>query len=258
METMKLAFEEFGNTDNAPLIILHGFLASSRNWRHIAQKMAARFHVFVLDMRNHGASPHAPVMDYPTMANDLLLFLNCCGLNNVSLLGHSMGGKIAMWFALNYPAYLDKLIVADIAPKTYQHNFNGTLDALRSLPLAKISNRKQAETLLAQDIPELSYRQFLLQNLVLKDGNYCWRIDLEIFYQMAPNITAFPDTGALAPYHGKTLFIAGRDSNFVNLEVINQPFPAAQLKIIPNAGHWLHVQQPAAFIEVVENFLSSA
>jgi esterase len=258
MKSVKLAFEEFGSDDSAPLIILHGFLASSRNWRFVAQKLAAQYHVFVVDMRNHGASPQASLMDYPSMAADLLLFLNQHGIKKASLLGHSMGGKIAMWFALNNPDYVDKLIVADIAPVSYPHSFDHTLNTIRSLPLEEISNRKQAETLLAPAIPELSYRQFLLQNLVLNNGHYEWRINLDIFQKMAPNIAAFPEINALESYPGKTLFIAGSDSNFVSVETIDKPFPGAQLKIILDAGHWLHVQQPAEFIALVENFLAES
>jgi len=257
MKTVELVFEEFGSaTDSPPLIILHGFLASSRNWRIIAQTLSARFHVYVLDMRNHGSSPHTPIMDYPAMAEDVLFFLKQRGIKKTSLLGHSMGGKIAMWFALNYPGFMEKLIIADIAPVSYSHSFDATLAALRSLPLAEISNRKQAETLLAPAIPELSYRQFLLQNLILIDGHYAWRVNLNIFHQMAPNIAAFPNTETCIPYQGASLFIAGNDSNFVKAEAIYTLFPTAQLKTILHAGHWLHVQQPKIFIELVENFLS--
>ncbi|NOT11575.1 MAG: alpha/beta fold hydrolase [Methylococcaceae bacterium] len=258
MDVMDLAFEEFGHAENPPLIILHGFLASARNWRHIAQKLAAHFHVYVVDMRNHGASPHAPLMDYPSMAIDVLEFLNQRGIKKASLMGHSMGGKIAMWFALNYPDCLDKLIVADIAPVSYSHSFNATLAALQALPLAEISNRKQAEVLLASTIPELSYRQFLLQNLVLIESHYQWRINLDIFYRMAPNIAAFPNCGHLPPCQNKTLFVAGKDSNFVKADAIYPSFPTAQLTFIPDAGHWLHVQEPAVFIEHIENFLRHA
>jgi esterase len=258
MTAIELAFEEFGSSVDEPLIILHGFLASARNWRHVAKKLAAGHHVYALDIRNHGLSPHNPLMDYPSMANDLLLFLKQRNLKKVSLLGHSMGGKIAMWFALNHPKHLDKLIIADIAPVNYSHSFDAMIKALISLPLSTISNRKQAEIMLAPAIPELSYRQFLLQNLVLQDGHYQWRIDLDIFYEMAPNIAAFPDSGLLEPYQGKTLFIAGNDSNFVSVEDIKAPFPLAQMKIIPNAGHWLHVQQPTAFIDMVEKFLQQS
>ena len=255
MEAVDLAFEELGSPDDAPLIILHGFFASSRNWRQVAEKLAASFHVYVLDMRNHGSSPHHPIMDYPAMTADLLLFMDVQGLTTASLLGHSMGGKVAMWFALNHPERMDKLIVADIAPVSYTHCFNSLIQALKALPLSEISNRKQAELLLASAIPELSYRQFLLQNLVLKDDAYCWRIDLDIFYRMAPNIVAFPSADHLPVYTGKTLFIAGEESGYVKADDVSALFPEATLSVIANAGHWLHVQQPGVFIERVEQFL---
>ncbi|MDP1770929.1 MAG: alpha/beta fold hydrolase [Methylobacter sp.] len=256
METVELTFDEFGDPDNSPLIILHGFFASSRNWRQVAQKLAARFHVYVPDMRNHGVSEHHPLMDYPSMTADILQFIDERGLETVSLLGHSMGGKIAMWLALTSPNKVNKLIVADIAPVSYRHSFDNTVLALKALPLAELSNRKQAETLLAVAIPELSYRQFLLQNLILKDGKYCWRLDLDIFHRMAPNIAAFPKADHLAPFTGKALFIAGGNSDFVQLEDINSLFPDAAFSTIADAGHWLHVQQPDAFMARVEDFLA--
>ncbi len=255
METVSLAFEELGNPDDAPLIVLHGFFASSRNWRQVAEKLSANFHVYVLDLRNHGASPHHPVMDYPSMAADLLQFMKIHHLPTASVLGHSMGGKVAMWFALNYPERIDKLIVVDIAPISYTHCFNHLIKTLKALPLSKISNRKQAELLLATDIPELSYRQFLLQNLILTDGAYDWRVDLDIFYSTAPNIIAFPDVEQIATYTGKTLFLAGAQSDFVKVSDIKTLFPNATLTVIANAGHWLHVQQPGIFIGQVEQFL---
>lgn len=255
METVELAFEEFGDPNNSPLIILHGFFASSRNWRQIAVRLAARFHVYVPDMRNHGASPHHPLMDYPVMAADLLRFMDERGLKTASLLGHSMGGKVVMWLALTAPNRVDKLVVADIAPVSYKHSFEKTILALKALPLTEISNRKQAETLLAETIPELSYRQFLLQNLVLQDGKYCWRVDLDIFHRMASNIAAFPNADHLSPYTGEALFIAGADSDFVKPGDIKSLFPEAALSTIADAGHWLHIQQPDAFVALVENFL---
>ncbi len=255
MKTVELAFEELGDSNNRPLIILHGFFASSRNWRQIAQRLAARFHIYLPDIRNHGASPHDPLMNYPAMTADLLRFIDQRGLETVSLLGHSMGGKVAMWLALTNPDKVDKLIVADIAPVSYKHSFDNTVSALKALPLAEISNRKQAETLLATQIPELGYRQFLLQNLILKDGRYCWRIDLDIFQRMAPNIAAFPNADHLSPFTGKALFIAGADSDFIKPEDVKSLFPDAVLSSIANAGHWLHVQQPDMFTALVEDFL---
>ena len=255
MDVVELAFEELGDPDTAPLIILHGFFASSRNWRQVAEKLAVSYHVYVLDMRNHGASPHHPVMDYPAMAADLLQFMEDQNVTTAAMLGHSMGGKVAMWFALNHPERVDKLIVADIAPVSYTHCFNNLIAALKALPLHEISNRKQAELLLATAIPELGYRQFLLQNLILKDGDYCWRVDLDVFQRTAPNIIAFPGVESVTAFTGKTLFLAGADSDFVKADAIKTLFPDAALSVIDHAGHWLHVQQPQVFIERVEQFL---
>jgi pimeloyl-ACP methyl ester carboxylesterase len=255
MNTVELAFEEFGDAENPPIIILHGFFASSRNWRHIAQKLSLQLHVYVPDMRNHGGSLHHPLMNYPAMTADLLRFMDERELETASLLGHSMGGKVAMWFALTESHRVNKLIVADIAPVSYEHSFDNIIHALKTLPLAEIGNRKQAETLLESSIPELGYRQFLLQNLILKDSSYCWRVNLDIFHEMAPHIAAFPKNDHLTPFTGKTLFIAGGDSDFVQPETINSLFPTAAISTINQAGHWLHVQQPEVFTAQVMAFL---
>jgi pimeloyl-ACP methyl ester carboxylesterase len=256
MTAITLAFEEFGEAHKPTLIILHGFFASARNWRQIAQKLSQDFHVYVPDCRNHGASPHNEMMDYAVMAEDILLFIEQHHLQQVSLLGHSMGGKTAMWFALNYPNKVDKLIIADIAPISYVHSFDNLVDNLKTLPVDEIASRKQADDYLAPLITELSYRQFLLQNLILIDGRYCWRIDLDIFQKTASNIVAFPNTEHLTPYNGKTLFLIGGDSNYVK-ESSYALFPSASLLAIANAGHWLHVQQPVAFLKQVREFLQT-
>jgi pimeloyl-ACP methyl ester carboxylesterase len=253
MNTVALHFETFGNAEQPPLVILHGFFASSRNWRHIAKELARDFHVYVLDARNHGDSPHHAVMDYDSMAGDLLAFFNAQQLARVHVLGHSMGGKTAMWFALQHPERVHKLIVADIAPVNYSHRFDHYIQALKALPLHDISNRKQAETWLSEAIPDLHYRQFLLQNLLLVEGHYRWRIDLGIFAQNADNIILFPQTDAT--FTGKTLFLAGEQSPLVQTDNIAAHFPNARLEVIADAGHWLHVQQPAAFLTAVQDFL---
>ncbi len=257
MATIDLAFEVFGESSDPALIILHGFFASSRNWRQIAEKLADKRRTFVLDLRNHGESAHHPIMDYPAMAADLLAFMDNQGLQTASLLGHSMGGKVAMWFALNQPERIGKLIVADIAPVSYQHCFNNLIVALKLLPLSDLTNRKQAEVFLAEAIPDLSFRQFLLQNLVLQDGEYRWRINLDYFQQAAAGIVAFPDTANLAPFLGKSLFLAGADSDFVKPEQLCELFPNAQLQYIADAAHWLHVQQPKIFLEKLKPFLDA-
>ncbi len=256
--SVELAFEELGqvNSNAIPLIILHGFFASSRNWRQVAEKLAVKQHVYVVDMRNHGASPHHINMDYPDMVVDLLAFMDAQGIKQASLLGHSMGGKVAMWCALKHPERIDKLLVADIAPVRYEHSFNALITALKSLPLQSLKNRKEAEQWLEPDIPELTYRQFLLQNLVLIDGEYTWRVDLDIFYATGDNIIGFPDVKTVKPYQGAALFLAGGNSNYVRKEQLDELFPQAQLSVIADAGHWLHVQQPVEFLKRVESFLS--
>jgi pimeloyl-ACP methyl ester carboxylesterase len=255
MQTVALNFEEFGLDNPVKLIILHGFFASNRNWRQIAQKLSEHFHVYNLDLRNHGASPHNPVMDYPTMAEDLRKFMDDQEIQKAVVMGHSMGGKVAMLFSLLYPDRIAKLIIADIAPKAYQHSFDPLINALKALPLATIKNRKQAEEILAPDITELSYRQFLLQNLILEAGVYTWRIDLELFKKAAPAIVGFPDVSGINAFTGAALFLAGENSNYVTASDIERSFPNADFKKIAHAGHWLHVQQPATFVEHVLEFL---
>ncbi len=257
---MKLHFEEHGQQGNPTLVILHGFFASSRNWRLIAKKLAQNYHVYVPDLRNHGLSPHATEMDYPKMATDVKTFLAEHEIVRPFLMGHSMGGKVAMWLALNNPDLIQKLIVVDIAPVTYQHSFENVIKALLGLPLAEIRNRKQAEDLLAEPLPDLSFRQFILQNLILKEGEYCWRTDLAIFQKAAPAIIAFPDSEELASFSGQSMFVIGERSTHVkeqHYEKIETLFPGAAIETIANSGHWLHAEQPEQFLALVNRFTTS-
>lgn len=257
MQAITLAYDEFGAGNGDPLIILHGFFASSRNWRTTAKNLSENHHVYVLDLRNHGLSPHATRMDYPAMAADLHDFIEQKGLERVSLLGHSMGGKVAMWFALNFPEWVDKLIVADISPTHYQHSFDQTIEALKDIPLSAINNRKEADEALAKNIADISYRQFLLQNLQLQDGEYSWRVDLDIFHGTADNIVGFPDASTVMPYSGDSLFLGGEDSDYIRSNDVYRLFPNASIRMIANAAHWLHVQAPEAFCNEVDKFLTA-
>lgn len=255
MLSVDLAFETFGEPNGCPIIILHGFLASSRNWRTIAQKLAVTHRVYVLDMRNHGASPHVDSMDYPGMAEDVLAFMEKQELNKSYLLGHSMGGKVAMWFALHYPERVESLMVVDIAPVNYQHNFDAMLHALKRLPLAQLTNRKQAEQHLSSAIPDLAFRQFLLQNLLLEDGTYYWRINLDIIQNTAHNIVAFPEPHQQV-FDQPVLFITGGNSAYVDPDAVFVRFPRARIAEIPGTGHWLYVESPEAFYKLVIDWIT--
>jgi len=255
-KAIHLNFEEYGQSSLPTLLIIHGFFASSRNWRQIAKNLAEHYHVYVLDMRNHGESPHVPEMDYPAMAADIELFLDTHNVEAAHFIGHSMGGKAVMWFALHHPARINRQVIVDISPVTYRHSFDNLIGALQELPLEQLTNRKQADDLLSGPIPEASFRQFLLQNLVLKEDKYHWRIDLTIFAKAADNIIAFPEVEALQAYTRDTLFLGGEMSDYVIKENVYALFPNAQIKIIAGAGHWIHAQQPEAFCLAVYDFLS--
>lgn len=254
MKAVDLAFETFGNAGSQPLIILHGFLASSRNWRTVAKRLAENHYVYVLDMRNHGASPHSEQMDYPLMAYDVACFMDEHKLTATHMLGHSMGGKIAMWFALQYPERIKSLIVADIAPVNYDHSFDSMVHALKTLPLAEIRNRKDAEQFLADEIPDVGFRQFLLQNLLLKDGNYFWRINLDFIAKTAQNIVGFPEP-VRQSFTNKALFIAGGRSAYIQRGAVLSVFPYAEIIEIADAGHWLYVEAPAAFCQIIDDWM---
>ena len=255
IKPLALSFQSFGDSQKPPLIILHGFFASARNWRSIAKRLSEQFCVYVLDQRNHGDSPHSDVMDYPAMAQDLLYFLDQNHLLRVNILGHSMGGKVAMWFALHNPQRLLKLIIVDIAPKTYTHSFNATIDALKQIPLDQISMRKEADNYLQETIQESSFRQFLLQNLVLKKGHYHWRINLSVFHRCSKNIVAFPKIDSNRQWSQRALFIGGEKSTYIDNQAILKVFPNAVIDEIEKAGHWLHAEQPDVFCERVLGFL---
>lgn len=257
MKAVELVFETYGKPTTCPVIILHGFLASSRNWRTVAKRLADKDHyVHVPDMRNHGLSPHDEHMDYPIMAYDVIAFMNSLGVEKAHLLGHSMGGKVAMCLALLFPERIQSLMVADIAPVNYQHSFDSIIQALKRLPLDNLNNRKEAEQFLATAIPDLAFRQFLLQNLLLKDGIYSWRINLDIIQKNVRHIVGFPNTFQQS-FNEKALFIAGQHSSYIRPEAVMQLFPQAEFVEIPNTGHWLYVQAPEEFCRVVDAWIVS-
>jgi len=245
-----------------PIIILHGLFGSSRNWHPVAQALSAKYAVYTLDLRNHGKSPHDDIMDYPHMAEDVLAFLehefDNTPITPVTMIAHSMGGKAAMWLALNRPEWVQKLVVVDIAPVNYEHDFSDVLEALQAVPLDSIKSRQEAEQYLSQHISQSSLRQFLLQNLQSRAGKYHWRLNLEAISQAISKITGFPDTSNIEPFSKRVLFVGGGQSDYLskeNQQVTRQLFPLASFSMIKTAGHWLHSEQPEIFKALIIPYL---
>jgi esterase len=252
-----LAAVEYGA--GPPLAILHGLFGSGRNWASMAQRLAAHHRVIAIDLRNHGASPWAETMDYREMAEDVRATLQARGYDRFSLLGHSMGGKAAMTAVLEHGAAVERLIVADIAPVAYAVHHLGRVKAMRGLDLDNVKRRSEADAALVPAIPDAAERAFLLQNLVLQDGQASWRLNLEAIGREMPRLVGFPAIQAGRTYDGPSLFVAGDRSDYLRPDheaVIRRLFPNAEITNIENAGHWLHVEQPAAFLAVVEAFLN--
>jgi pimeloyl-ACP methyl ester carboxylesterase len=255
---LELAAAEYG--EGPPLAILHGLFGSGRNWASMAQRLAAGRRVIALDLRNHGASPWADAMGYEEMAEDVRATLHALGLHRFALLGHSMGGKAAMALALRHPAEVERLVVVDIAPVAYQPHHRGLVQAMRDLDLHGIRRRAEADALLAPSVPDAAERAFLLQNLVFENGRARWRLNLAAIERAMPDLVGFPASPAGAVYSGPALFVAGGASDYLLPRYepeIRRRFPQARIARIPNAGHWVHAEQPAAFLDIVAPFLAA-
>lgn len=229
------------------LLIAHGLYGSARNWGVIAKRLADRFEVTTVDMRNHGASPWSDSHSYEDMAQDLAPFAGG------AVLGHSMGGKAAMVLALTRPERVQRLIVADIAPVTYSHSQTPMIQAMRGVDLDRVDRRSDAA---AQLDLEPGVRDFLLQSLDLKQRR--WQLNLDVLEREMPRIIGFPEIDGV--YEGPTLFLTGAESDYVlpeHRERIRQPFPAAKFAKIPGAGHWLHAEKPREFEAAVRAFLGA-
>lgn len=255
---MKLFYRKFGQ--GQPLIILHGLFGQSDNWNTLAKNFAELgFEVFIVDLRNHGLSAHSNVWNYQVMSDDILELINDSNFEHVILMGHSMGGKVAMQFALQHQDLLDKLIVVDIAPKYYPPHNLEVLEALNAVDFSIVRNRKEVETILAKYITDFGTRQFLLKNIYWKEnGELDWRFNLKVITDQ------FENTGELTPndtvFNKETLFIRGENSNYIldkDLNIIKEIFPLSILKTIAGAGHWVHAEKPKEFFESVSGFISN-
>jgi len=259
IQTVDLAYRSYG-TDGPPLLILHGLLGSSGNWHTLAGKAFSKyFRVFTLDLRGHGRSPHAQPIDYPTMAADVRAFLDAHDIARASVIGHSMGGKVAMELALGTPERIDRLVVVDIAPRAYPPRHQSILKALQAIDPTRYESRQTIDKALAAYIPEMPIRQFLLKNLQFDPATrrYTWQMDLEGLMRSYDRINAPIANGR--QFTGPTLFVKGERSDYItdeDLPAIRQLFPAARLVTIPGAGHWVHADAPEAFAREVLTFLT--
>jgi pimeloyl-ACP methyl ester carboxylesterase len=257
---MILAVERQGPTGTTPLILLHGLFGRGRNLAAIARGLAATRQVILLDLRNHGASPHAPGMAYPVLAGDVLETLDGLGLARFSLLGHSMGGKTAMACALLAPDRVDRLLVADIAPVSYAHHNRAVAAAMQAIPLHPGLTRQAASALLQDAVPDETVRNFLLQNL-LPGAAPSWRIGLDEIAAALADIEAWPDGPPGRRFDRPALFVTGAQSDYVTEDGRNAAralFPRAHFVTLNNAGHWLHADQPALFLETAQRFFADA
>ena len=254
--TLDLASTEQGS--GPPLLVLHGLFGAGRNWAGIAKALADRNRVFLLDLRNHGASPWAETMSYPEMAEDVLAFIRAHGIGEVALLGHSMGGKAAMLAALAEPGTIQRLVVVDVAPVAREPVLLAYAQAMAAVDLSRITRRNEVDPLLASAVPNPAERSFLLQNLVSEEGALRWRINLEAIQRDMAEIAGWPERLPAASYPGPALFVAGAKSDYIRPQdepAIRRLFPSAEIVRIPGAGHWVHAEAPEAFLAAVKPFL---
>ncbi|MFN4085183.1 MAG: alpha/beta fold hydrolase [Spirosomataceae bacterium] len=252
-----LHFRQIG--EGQPLILHHGIFGSSDNLMTVSRSLADRgYAVYALDARNHGQSPRSPLFNYPAMAADVEQFLVEHQLDQVTLVGHSMGGKVAMQYVATY-ARAARLVVVDIAPKFYPVHHDHIIQALLAVPLAEIQSRKEAEEILARHIAKADERQFILKNLYRReDGQFDWRINVPVLAQEIYQVGG--DVLPPGTYSLPALFLAGSDSSYILKEdekTIHQLFPQAQIQTIAGAGHWVHAQQPQAFVDAIDHFVQA-
>jgi pimeloyl-ACP methyl ester carboxylesterase len=253
---MRLNATETG--EGPPLILLHGLFGAAANLGAVARALAPAHRVISLDLRNHGASPHAAEMSYAAMAGDVAETMTALGLSRAAVAGHSMGGKVAMLLALAQPGRVKRLAVLDIAPVAYGPAFRGYAAAMQALPLVPGLTRAEAAAALAGAVPDAGMRAFLLQNLRFDGPAPAWRIGLEPIAAALPAIEAWPETHGGPAYPGPTLFLAGARSDYVqdaHRPLIRTLFPAARFVRVRDAGHWVHADAPAAVAATLATFL---
>ena len=252
---MKLHYRTLG--EGPPLIILHGIFGTSDNWQTFGKQLASDYQVFLIAQRNHGLSPHSDTFDYPSMAEDLQQFIQQHQLGTPIILGHSMGGKVAMFYAIKYPDKFSKLVVVDIAPRSYPVHHQHILDAMGSVDLSSVASRGDVEDQLKSHLSDWGVRQFIMKNLKREENNtFSWKLNLPAIQENIENVGVAVE--ASEPVHKPTLFVRGEKSDYIPSEdesLIHEIFPEARIVTIEKAGHWVHAEQPQTLYEALIQFL---
>jgi pimeloyl-ACP methyl ester carboxylesterase len=253
-----LNFKKYGESSNC-LVILHGFLGTLDNWHTLSNRFAGNFTVYNVDQRNHGKSFHAENHTIEHMTEDLLHLIASEGLKHINIIGHSMGGKVAMQFALNYADIVNKLIIVDIAPKQYNPGHDNIFNGIFAVKLDKVKSRKDAENMMLPYIPDIGVRQFILKNLERKpDGSFSWKMNLPILHKDYNEI--IKKITSNNTFNKPTLFLKGQNSKYIldsDIPEIASLFKNYTIKTISNAGHWLHAENPNEFYNTVIEFLNT-
>ncbi len=258
-----LNYKILGSGD--PLIILHGLFGMSDNWQTMARRLSDAFTVILVDLRDHGRSPHTDAFDYQLLADDLASFMEDHFIHRAHIMGHSMGGKTAIKFAVTYEEMVDKLIVVDIAPIKYRPGHKIIFKALKSVPIESVSSRKEVEEVLSKYIPDPSIRLFLMKNLrrvkgdeknVISGQKYAWKMNLDLLEKAYPNILS--EIEITEPVNVESLWIAGKKSPYIGqsaVKVIEEKFPKSKIVFL-DSGHWVHAEVPDLLEKEIRQFLS--
>jgi len=255
---IKLNFRTQGEPGRPAIILLHGLFGSATNWGTVARHLGQHYHVLVPDLRNHGQSPHDPDCSYEAMVGDVLHLMDDQGVDAATLVGHSMGGKLAMHLALNHPERVSGLAVVDMSPVNYAHDFQDVVDAFRAVDMAAVGSRTDADAQMVPHIGIAGVRAFLLQNLVKGRDGWLWRVNLDALARSQDQITGFPEQNEWAVYSRPVGFIHGELSDYVKPAYepqIYRLFPAAELCMVEQAGHWVYAEKPEGFMHCLDRYL---
>lgn len=253
---MELNYKKYGNKGQC-IIILHGLLGSLDNWQTIAKILSEQYQIYSIDQRNHGRSPHSDILNYDVLAEDLNNFIHQHQLENIVLLGHSMGGKVAMLYSLLYPEKVSKLIVVDITPRNYSGGHELILETMKTVDLKSITSRKTLEDFFMEQLKSLSLVQFVTKNLGRNsDNTFYWKCNLEAIVNNYKLLMSFPQIQN--KFSGKTYFIKGELSDYIQKDdnnIIQQYFPNSKTFEIKNATHWVHADNTEDFINTIHYIL---